>query len=189
MGTGTSSSPLTPNLRVTGGSGAALDLPEEAGGMTHFVIGCTHFGHANIIGLASRPFPEVEAMDAALLERWNARVSVHDTVFHLGDFGWSALAREWARERLNGKIVTLQGNHDPKGWGRPYLEIEEAGKTVVLFHYPISDWNGRYRGAIHVHAHTHSHELSDMPGRFNACVEATGYAPVDLAELVQRSER
>ena len=46
----------------------------------------THFGHGGALGLFRRPFPSVAAMDAALVERWNATVAPADTVWHLGDF-------------------------------------------------------------------------------------------------------
>ena len=32
----------------------------------------THFGHGGALGLFRRPFPSVAAMDAALIEGWNA---------------------------------------------------------------------------------------------------------------------
>ena len=46
----------------------------------------THFGHGGALGLFRRPFASVAAMDAALIERWNATVAAEDTVWHLGDF-------------------------------------------------------------------------------------------------------
>lgn len=124
--------------------------------------GCTHFGHANIIRLASRPFESVESMDAQLIERWNACVKEGDTVYHLGDFTWYKGAQaEAVRDKLNGKIILILGNHDPADAGslfptHNYLEIPNMGPDgVVLFHYPMEDWNGRWRGSIHLHAHTH----------------------------------
>lgn len=36
-----------------------------------FITSDTHFGHARIIELASRPFASVEEMDAELIRRWN----------------------------------------------------------------------------------------------------------------------
>ena len=54
--------------------------------MTAFFTGCTHFSHDNIIRLAGRPFADVNEMNEALVERWNAKVRPTDVVYHLGDF-------------------------------------------------------------------------------------------------------
>mgnify|MGYP006999198613 CR=1 FL=1 len=47
--------------------------------MTDWVIGCTHFGHANIIRLCNRPFASVEEMDRAMIENWNRTVGLRDS--------------------------------------------------------------------------------------------------------------
>ena len=44
-----------------------------------------HFGHANIIRFCDRPFDDVQAMNDALVHRWNAVVQPEDTVYVLGD--------------------------------------------------------------------------------------------------------
>jgi len=62
--------------------------------MQIFFTGCTHFGHANIIKLANRPFSDVGEMNEALVERWNARVQPGDRVYHLGDVAWKT-ATPW----------------------------------------------------------------------------------------------
>ena len=51
-----------------------------------FFTSDTHFYHANIINFCKRPFANVETMNEALIENWNAVVGVDDIVFHLGDF-------------------------------------------------------------------------------------------------------
>ena len=37
----------------------------------------THFGHANVVEMCERPYPYVDAMNAA----WNERVHGNDTVY------------------------------------------------------------------------------------------------------------
>jgi calcineurin-like phosphoesterase family protein len=170
--------------------------------MQVFFTGCTHFGHANIIKLANRPFADVEEMNEALVERWNARVRPGDRVYHLGDVAWKT-ATPWM-ERLNGQKFVLIGNHDERSELesaagsimdiRDYHELKAGGARFVLFHYPIEDWNGRWRGAIHLHCHTHAKEfrnpnLPDAPielkcNRFNVGVDACGFAPVSVDEVV-----
>ncbi|MEJ7707010.1 MAG: hypothetical protein WKF82_06805 [Nocardioidaceae bacterium] len=53
----------------------------------------THFSHANIIRLCNRPFADVDEMDEAIIERWNATVTSADTVYHLGDVALGQLSQ------------------------------------------------------------------------------------------------
>ncbi|MDT8872397.1 hypothetical protein RAA17_17565 [Komagataeibacter rhaeticus] len=65
-----------------------------------------------------------------------------------GDFCWRDVARYGAR--LSGRKHLVTGNHDGDGvrdwlgWAsvQPYRELKLAGRRVVLFHYPIAEWNG-----------------------------------------------
>ena len=143
--------------------------------MTDFLTGCTHFGHANIIRLTGRPFADIDQMDRALITNWNAVAQPQDTVYHLGDFAFrqSGDAKEKYLSRLNGKIVLLQGNHDPKDWGADYLTVKSHGTRAVLFHYPIEEWDGWYRGAVHFHCHTHAKDFVSGERRGNVGVDAT----------------
>lgn len=131
--------------------------------------GCTHFGHKNIIRLANRHrFNSVEDMDEHLLTVWNQRVKTNDVIYHLGDVTWGNPSK--LLPKLNGRIVLIVGNHDDQAGDlhyslkalphAHYIEIPHTGPTgMVLCHYPFEDWNGRFRGSIHLHAHTHAKEL------------------------------
>lgn len=113
-----------------------------------FYISDTHFGHANIILLDGRPFKTVAQMDQAMIDNWNAAVRKCDTVYILGDFCWCKTAR-WIEilNRLNGKKILIRGNHDVQNPSaelracfadmQDYLEIRDAGRRVILCHYPI----------------------------------------------------
>ena len=68
---------------------------------------------------------------------------------------------------LPGRKILVTGNHDFKNIHSSsykktfakitsYLEIKDNGRNVVLFHYPIEDWNGKYRGYYHLHGHVHN---------------------------------
>ena len=81
--------------------------------MTLWLTSDTHFGHASVIAMCDRPFADVEEMDAALTERWNALVRPRDTVWHLGDFSLGPKGTAERRfRRLNGSIHLVRGNHD-----------------------------------------------------------------------------
>jgi len=78
--------------------------------MMYFFTADTHFNHKNIIEYCKRPFKDIDEMNNELIKRWNETVSEEDTVFHLGDFSFRGY---WTfRNKLNGKIILLRGNHD-----------------------------------------------------------------------------
>lgn len=112
-----------------------------------------------------------------MIERWNHSVRPTDTVWHLGDFiwgKWGPRAKE-IRDRLNGEIFFVRGNHDFK-WehlkrlglnplfptpGDPAV-MHVGGRAVVLTHYPPTDYNAANRvlgflgaGAVWLHGHSH----------------------------------
>ena len=90
--------------------------------MTTWFTSDTHFGHERIIELSNRPFPDVETMNEAIIERWNAAVKPEDTVFHLGDVALGKIADSLPLVgRLNGTKILVLGNHD-----RPFMEREQV---------------------------------------------------------------
>ncbi|QJA43057.1 hypothetical protein [Phaeobacter phage MD18] len=148
-----------------------------------FFTGCTHFGHANIIKLANRPFADIKQMDEALTDYWNETVRPSDRVYHLGDFAWWKKDPMPYLDRLNGEIILLRGNHDPDNWGEVYCEIKRYKRLWCMMHYPIEEWNGWFRGAAHVHCHTHKKQLVSAERRFNVGVDATAFRPINIDEL------
>lgn len=154
--------------------------------MADFLIGCTHFGHENIIRLANRPFSSVQEMDDEMIRRWNDAVGKKDTVYHLGDFAFRGAPGGDYLRRLNGRVVTLRGNHDPNLWGVDYLTVKVNKTRAVLFHYPIEEWDGWYRGAVHFHAHTHSPNFVSGIRRGNVGADAINFTPIRLDFAVDR---
>lgn len=163
----------------------------------NWIISDTHFGHGNIIELGKRPFEHVEEMNNAMIDAWNDKVGRDDFVIHLGDFGWrnTDYNLEIMSRLRFGKLVLVCGNHDSSRsltayhklgvQIQDYLEVKTPrfGGKLCCFHYPIHEWNGFFRGAIHAHGHTHSAVYSEVPGRYNLCVEAIGYAPKLITDL------
>ena len=167
-----------------------------------------HLGHENIISICKRPFATVEEMDEILITNWNSVVKAEDTVFILGDLIYkNARAPEYYLDRLKGKKVLILGNHDT--WfrknlikyeryfenteGYHYLEVSDQGRRVVLFHYPILEWNAYYRGAYHIYGHVHDDfKSSDINYRIvrnetkmlNACSDLNYFYPVTLDQLI-----
>jgi calcineurin-like phosphoesterase family protein len=131
--------------------------------MAKYYISDTHFGHANIIRLANRPYESIEHMDEDLIAKWNSRVGNGDLVYHLGDFAFRDVKRY--RKRLNGSIILIRGNHDKRLTKQQqgvlfeavydYKKVKDGVQTLILFHYPIWSWDGLYKGYTHLHGHIH----------------------------------
>ena len=73
-----------------------------------------HFGHANIIGYCARPFGDVDAMNNAMVDRWNDVVGDGDEVWILGDLVMGQLSVNLSEHvwLLKGRKILVPGNHD-----------------------------------------------------------------------------
>ncbi|AWN38998.1 metallophosphoesterase family protein [Methylobacterium radiodurans] len=166
--------------------------------MTVFFTSDTHFGDPRVLRLDRRPFPDLPAHDDALVAAWNARVGPEDEVWHLGDF---ALGPSEARiceilADLRGIKRLISGNNDgPEtlaapgwAWVGAYAEITVEARRLVLCHYAFRTWNGIGRGALNLHGHSHG-QLKPIPRQYDVGVDAQGFVPVTLAELLVSRRR
>ncbi len=163
-----------------------------------------HLGHQNILRHAKRPFSTIQHMNDKLIGSINDRVSWTDELWVLGDFSFRIPTAEVIRlrERIHCRTVNLvRGNHDahfeqgtcPFQKELDYFEglhtSDSSRRKIVLFHYPIMDWNGANEGAIHLHGHIHAHaeynERNRSRGllRYDVGMDANEYAPVSLADI------
>ena len=164
--------------------------------MTIFFTSDTHFGDHRTLNIHKRPFGSVAEMDSALEAGWNGAVGPEDEVWHLGDFARKLGDVSALVERLHGRIHLVRGNNDPEGVGQAarwssvcdYHEMELEGRRLVLCHYPFRSWNGQHRGAVNLHGHSHG-KLKPMPRQYDVGVDARGYRPVTLAEILQPRAR
>ena len=161
-----------------------------------------HFGHSNIIRTAQRPFDTVEEMDAALIRNWNERVSPADEVYLLGDF--TMRGPQYAMRilrHLNGKKYEIRGNHDQFvdrasfdrslfDWVKDYHKLICQGVQLILFHYPIAEWDQAHHGSIHLHGHQHNPPAYNLQNaahglrRYDVGVDANGMAPVSIDRIL-----
>ena len=119
-----------------------------------------HFGHANISRFCGRPFgaePEqVEAMNEAIIFRWNMDVGPEDEVIVVGDVAMGRIAETLPLvQRLNGRKILYPGNHDRCMEGMKSLDrwipeyeavgfeiaehvgrIDVGGHSVQVCHFP-----------------------------------------------------
>ena len=102
-----------------------------------------------------------------MVEEWNDRVQTEDTVYILGDVAFmSGSDAGRMMRRLNGRKILIEGNHDRKTLMdatfvnsfaeiHQYLSITYDGHKIVMFHYPIAEWDQMHRGALHFYGHLH----------------------------------
>lgn len=123
-----------------------------------YYIADMHFFHGALnTQMDCRGFADADEMNAYMLRQWNRKVRPNDEVIILGDLSWGS-ARETNEllEKLNGKLYLIQGNHDRflKNreynadrfvWIRPYEELKDNKRKVILCHYPVMCYNGQYR--------------------------------------------
>ena len=166
--------------------------------MATFFTGDTHFGDLRVLRFDHRPFPTLEAHDTALVARWNEAVGPDDTVFHLGDFALGPGPERVAEllASLRGRKHLVVGNNDDAAtlaqpaWAsvRHYAEIVVDGRALVLCHYAFRTWNGMGRGALDLHGHSHG-KLTPIPKQYDVGVDAQGFRPVRLDEILASRRR
>lgn len=164
-----------------------------------------HWCHANVIKHDNRPFDDVDEMNEALINNWNAKVKKTDIVFYLGDLSFNS--GEKTRkivERLNGVIHLILGNHDNEKdlvkLNRfesisDYINLSvidednpRKSQGIMMMHYPILSWDKSHHGDWHLHGHCHQSLTKTMPEYYERKVLDMGcngwdYSPVSYGEI------
>ena len=170
----------------------------------------THFCHSNIIRLNNRPFSDIDTMNSQLIQNWNAYVSDRDEIYILGDFMYRGSAEQANAilSALRGKKYLVRGNHDKYiddkrfnsdlfEWVKDYYELNYEKRKFILFHYPILEWAGYFRDAVHLYGHVHNsvkdpaqrERLSILGDRaFNVGVDVNNYFPVEIKTIISHIE-
>lgn len=167
--------------------------------MTDFITADLHIGHKNILSYCpdTRQYDSVDAMNSALLSEWNSIVTPDDTVYIVGDVLMGSVNNGiGVLSQLNGRKVLIVGNHDRGNLSNPtfvdcfeaihdYLEIKVNKHKVVLFHYPIFEWNGMHYGSVMLHGHVHQNKTGMEEYRIrNVGIDATGKVVSILTDVV-----
>ena len=161
-----------------------------------------HFFHENAIKFGSRPYRDWQEMNEGLIENWNRTVGDDDEIYILGDLTMKGpqQALEVIR-RLHGKKYMIRGNHDhflnkatfdagAFEWIGDYRRLVCQGQRIILFHYPIAEWDQKFRGAIHLHGHQHNPPGYNLDNRKNGIrrydvgVDANNWRPVSIEEIL-----
>lgn len=161
-----------------------------------------HLGHDNIRRLSNRPFNSIAEMDMTLIANWNSRVTNKDDVYILGDFSFKSQKALEYISMLNGRKHLIKGNHDKKLVKNPefckyFVEIvdittvNDGGTEIVLFHYPMIEWDGYYRGTLLFYGHVHNtihnettREAFAKKNAYNVGVDVIGYYPRTKDEII-----
>lgn len=182
--------------------------------MSNFYISDTHFGHFNIIKHCNRPFSTVEEMDEVMINNWNNVVTSKDTVYILGDVVFSKNNPVDYLKKLNGKKIVIVGNHDydiSKNHKKylesklidricDYLEItdniDNQYYKIIMSHYPMVEWNGFFRGSIHLYGHIHNNIqnnaykiMKNINNAYNVGADILDFTPKTLSEVIQYNKK
>lgn len=127
-----------------------------------------HLTHSKIIQYCNRPFSSIDEHDKQLIDNWNSRVNKKDTVYMLGDFGFSPSKSnvEYLQKlanKLTGRIILIRGNHDTNIDAIKRFDavkdihvISYYKQKFIMCHYPLRSWQFINKGGIHLFAHCHS---------------------------------
>lgn len=164
-----------------------------------------HFGHDKFFIVQARGFETVEEMNAAIVERWNAKVAADDTVYVLGDL-MLGNQDEGVRliSTLNGRIKIIRGNHDgdekiekilklPNVESVEYATVFKYGKASFwLCHYPtvttdFQDDKTWHKHLICLFGHTHQNQpfYKGNPYIYNVGVDAHNCTPISIEEIIE----
>ena len=150
--------------------------------MTIFFTSDTHFGHSNIIKYCKRPFKDVIQMNETIIKNWNNVVKKDDTVFHLGDFSFRGF--HTYKNKLNGNIVILKGNHDYDDLSIiKEITIKHAGKEWYLCHVPPEINRQQFCLCGHIHEKWKSKRLGNKY-MINVGVDVWGFTPITIKEIL-----
>ena len=157
-----------------GNLGQKIDLDNNDRNRKIWFMSDLHYNHRNILWI-NQPtrgdkFKDLGEMNQYILSELREKVKEGDILFDLGDLIWKEGPPEIKSfsEVLPVRSHRVLGNHDGKNlgaWGKTWkgvydlldLIIKKDGEDIrlTLSHYPILDWNHRYRGAWNLHGHCH----------------------------------
>lgn len=123
-----------------------------------YYISDMHFFHESLnVQMDKRGFENLEQMHEYMIKQWNKKVRRGDDVVILGDFSMGkGVETNEILQRLNGAKYLIEGNHDKFlndrkfdkalfRWIKPYEELKDHKRKIILSHYPIMFYNGQNR--------------------------------------------
>ncbi|WP_108983189.1 metallophosphoesterase family protein [Apilactobacillus micheneri] len=152
-----------------------------------YFISDTHFFDKHMLGIddfAPRPFFFVNDMNNKIIDNWNSKVQINDTVYHLGDIAvhhikpakkaYEAIFN--ILKKLHGNLILIKGNHDSRDLfkflsnhnyyinGKLKFEFHDVGVLIkmnhcqyYMTHYPMM--MGKVEKIINLHGHIHHYSV------------------------------
>lgn len=185
--------------------------------MATWLTSDTHFNHRNIISYCDRPFFDVLHMNRSLIDSWNNVVAPQDTVYHLGDIGFSTPQNlEEIFFALNGRKIFIKGNHDTgsileklsadgcyhEHMILSFMDSNGKMRNIYMVHNPMTYFvNCRYNhskndlllyGHVHEHAASGLHYVKNGERKilaYHVGVDTNDYRPVNLNKIVDMYNR
>jgi calcineurin-like phosphoesterase family protein len=170
--------------------------------MTTWITSDLHFGHANIMKFCpdarARFHNDLAYMNEQMVIEWNDTIAEDDTVYILGDVAFLPADKAVKiLQRLNGRKILIEGNHDRKLLNDPsfraefkevhqYLRYVHDGTTVIMLHYPILEWDQMHRGSVHFYGHVHGAKTGMEQYRCrDVAFDATGRVVSNLDMMIK----
>ena len=169
--------------------------------MTDYFTSDIHLEHKNIFLFESvaRPFTCLTDMYAAIIERWNNKVSEQDTTFILGDVSFERSTDLSITinilNSLNGRKVLIKGNHDSytvrnEAFRNCFESIHDMydykcnKQKYILCHYPMLSWRDSRRGSKQLFGHEHS-KYRGHRFQLNVGMDCHNLTPISIIEVDQ----
>lgn len=141
-----------------------------------------------------------------IIANWNSVVRKNDDVYILGDIGRTSGDLVGALKCLNGRKHLVIGNWDYRPLKdkkfrdcfvgiKDILEVKDGGERIILFHYPMIEWNEMHFGTWHMYGHVHNNKgfarmiMRKVPRAINVSAAAIGYTPRTFSELKKHQGR
>lgn len=179
-------------------NGRAPVVLDPLGNRNIYIWTDQHLGHNNIIKYCNRPYPNAKLMNECLIGNYLNVIKPDDIVIWGGDIGF--MKEHEINEILNrlpGYKIQIVGNHDIHRDGTLYnlafderhlclvVDVNDAEMEyqLLLTHYPMDNVP---KNCFAIHGHIHN---NIVPGgqHFNACVEHTNYAPLNLKVILKKA--
>lgn len=190
-----------------------------------FFTSDTHYNHKNICrGVTAwrtadgkipitqtRDFPDLDKMNATIVDNINSVVGQDDILVHLGDwsFGGFESIKEFRDRIVCRNIYLAYGNHDhhiernrqgiqgifTKTFQYEVIQIKKEGygkiagwtHEFVVDHYPMCSWHDMNKGRFHLFGHVHLPPHQKLMGgrSMDVGMDGNGLMPYEVSMIVK----